>query len=117
MSLQTSLNKIKNSQLKKNSLVIIPFTKFNFQFLKILWLNNKIQNLFFLKDNLIILFNTIISPIKWKLFKQYKIYSVKKINSLSVNNSLFIFSTRYGLLSHKSALKLNIGGFLVAEIN
>lgn len=117
MSLQTSLNKIKNSQLKKNSLVIIPFTKFTFQFFKILLFNNKIQNLFFFNDNLIILLNSIIGPVKWKLFKQYKIYSVKKINSLKRKNSLYIFSTRYGLLSHKSVLQLNIGGFLFAEIN
>lgn len=122
------LIRIKNTYLNKQSSVIIKYTKINLQIIKILLKKNYINNFeIYIKNSSYKIIKIYLKYKGWWIKKPYltkflqiskpgrKIYFKyknfkNKINILDYNLGIAIISTSSGILTHKEAIKLKIGG-------
>ena len=121
------LNNLRNSNLNFNKFIIVENNNLNYSLLKILKNENYINSFFSFSNKsikIILIYKgwwkkvALISKIKIINQCQYTNYTnfFNNFKLLKYNQGLLIISTNFGLMSHKEAIKLKLGGKILFYI-
>ena len=123
-SISNSLTLIRNANLSRHKEVILPFLKMNLQLINILKMEGFIDTFLIINNHLHVRLKykginqtPVLTNLKRLSTPGRRIYiQSKKIPQLFGGLGLIILSTSKGIISHKQAQYLNVGGELLCSI-